>query len=47
MRCAREAASPAPLTLARRRRCNNVHEAHGGVTTAGIGVRGSVKKIVH
>lgn len=28
-------------------KCENVHEAHGGVTTQGIAVRGSVKKIMH
>ena len=47
-KCARACASPrAALTRACRRRCENVHAVTGGITTQGVAVRGSVKKIVH
>ena len=48
--CSRGAAVPfshlltAPIGGCARRRCENLHEVHGG-TTQGVAVRGSVKKI--
>jgi hypothetical protein len=46
-KCVRDRGCVACCADTRGRRCENVHEAHGGVTTQGVAVRGSVKKIVH